>query len=76
MALPILIIHGQRDFRVVDTEGLAMFTALQRRGIPSRLLYFPDESHWVLKPANSIQWHDSVLDWIGRWIGDLGPRPA
>ena len=76
MALPILIIHGQRDFRVVDTEGLAMFTALQRRGIPSRLLYFPDESHWVLKPANSIQWHDSVLDWIGQWIGDLGPRPA
>ena len=74
--VPMLIIHGQRDFRVVDTEGLAMFTALQRRGIPSRLLYFPDESHWVLKPANSIQWHDSVLHWIGQWIGDLGPRPA
>jgi len=64
---PTLVIHGGRDFRVVDTQGLATFTALQRRGIPSQLLYFPDENHWVLKPANSIQWHETVLSWLDRW---------
>jgi dipeptidyl aminopeptidase/acylaminoacyl peptidase len=64
---PQLVIHGALDFRVVDTQGIATFNALQRRGVPSRLLYFPDENHWVLKPANSIQWHDIVLDWIDRW---------
>ncbi len=67
--LPTLIIHGQLDYRVSDVEGLAMFTALQRRGIPSRLLYFPDENHWVTKPENSILWHDTVLDWLARWTG-------
>lgn len=64
---PMLVIHGARDYRVVDTQGLATFTALQRRGIPSRFLYFPDENHWVLKPANSIQWHETVLAWLDRW---------
>ena len=52
---------------MVDTQGMATFTALQRRGIPSRFLYFPDENHWVLKPANSILWHDPVLEWLARW---------
>lgn len=65
---PTLVIHGQKDFRVVDTQGLATFTALQRRGIPSRLLYFPDENHWVLKPHNSLQWHEEVLGWLERWV--------
>jgi dipeptidyl aminopeptidase/acylaminoacyl peptidase len=64
---PMLVIHGARDYRVVDTQGIATFTALQRRGIPSRFLYFPDENHWVLKPANSIQWHETVLEWLARW---------
>jgi dipeptidyl aminopeptidase/acylaminoacyl peptidase len=64
---PTLVIHGGRDFRVADTQGLATFTALQRRGVPSKLLYFPDENHWVLKPANSIQWHETVLGWLERW---------
>ncbi len=64
---PELVVHGARDFRVVDTQGFSMFTALQRLGVPSRLLYYPDENHWVLKPANSIQWHHVVLDWIDRW---------
>ncbi|ATB27494.1 alpha/beta hydrolase family protein [Melittangium boletus] len=64
---PMLVIHGGQDFRVVDTQGLATFTVLQRRGIPSKLLYFPDENHWVVKPANSIQWHDTVLDWLDQW---------
>jgi dipeptidyl aminopeptidase/acylaminoacyl peptidase len=65
---PMLVIHGARDYRVVESQGMATFTALQRRGIPSRFLYFPDENHWVLKPANSILWHDTVLEWLGRWL--------
>ena len=64
---PTLVIHGAKDFRVVETGGFATFTALQRKGIPSRFLYFPDENHWVLKPANSILWHDTVLDWLDQW---------
>jgi dipeptidyl aminopeptidase/acylaminoacyl peptidase len=64
---PELVIHGARDYRVVDTQGLGTFNALQRMGVPSRLLYFPDENHWVLKPINSIQWHEVVLDWIDQW---------
>jgi dipeptidyl aminopeptidase/acylaminoacyl peptidase len=65
---PTLVIHGQLDYRVPDTQGLAVFTALQRQGIPSELLYFPAENHWVLKPADSIQWYDTVLAWMNRWI--------
>ena len=53
---------------MVDSEALATFTALQRRGVASRLLYFPDENHWCLKPANSILWHDTVLEWLDRWL--------
>ena len=64
---PTLVVHGALDFRIPDTAGFATFTALQRRGIPSKLLWFPDENHWVLKPANSILWHDTVLDWLDRW---------
>jgi dipeptidyl aminopeptidase/acylaminoacyl peptidase len=65
---PTLVIHGASDFRVIDAEGIATFTALQRRGIPSELLYFPDESHWVLKPKNSIVWHDTILTWLDKWL--------
>lgn len=65
---PMLVIHGALDFRVPDTQGIATFTALQRRGIPSQFLYFPDENHWVLKPQNSIQWHETVLGWLDRWL--------
>jgi dipeptidyl aminopeptidase/acylaminoacyl peptidase len=65
---PMLVIHGGRDYRVVDTQGMSTFTALQRRGIPSRFLYFPDENHWVLKPANSVLWHETVLGWLDRWL--------
>jgi len=64
---PILVIHGGRDYRVVETQGLATFTAAQRLGVPSEFLHFPDENHWVLKPQNSIQWHDTVLRWIDRF---------
>jgi dipeptidyl aminopeptidase/acylaminoacyl peptidase len=64
---PTLVIHGAQDFRVPDSQGLAVFTALQRKGIPSELLYFPNENHWVLKPADSIEWYDAVLGWLKRW---------
>jgi acylaminoacyl-peptidase len=69
---PMLIIHGEKDFRVPYDQGIAAFTALQRKGIPSRLLIFPNENHWVLKPVNSVQWHEEVLKWIGQWTGTGG----
>jgi len=65
---PMLVIHGALDFRVPDTQGLGTFNALQRLGIPSKLLYFPDENHWVQKSANSILWHETVLDWLDQWL--------
>lgn len=64
---PMLVIQGALDFRVPETQALATFTALQRRNIPSRLLYYPDENHWVLKPASSIQWHEEVTRWLNQW---------
>lgn len=63
---PMLVIHGSLDFRVPLEQGLAAFTALQRRGIESQLLHFPDENHWVLKPRNSHQWHTTVKAWLAR----------
>jgi dipeptidyl aminopeptidase/acylaminoacyl peptidase len=65
---PILVIHGALDYRVVDNEGLATFTAAQRMGVPSKLLYFPDENHWVLKPQNSALWHETVIGWLDQWL--------
>jgi len=64
---PTLVVHGEQDHRVPLEQGLAMFTALQRQGVPSRLVVFPDENHWVLKPANSARWYREVLDWLDRW---------
>lgn len=60
----MLVIHGEQDFRIPYDQGLATFAALQRRGVESRLLVFPDENHWVLKPANSVQWYTTVLGWM------------
>jgi dipeptidyl aminopeptidase/acylaminoacyl peptidase len=65
---PMLVVHSAKDFRVVETQGLSVFTALQRRGVPSKLLYFPDENHWVLKPQNSILWHQTVIGWLDQWL--------
>jgi len=65
---PMLVIHGGQDYRVAETQGIATFNALQRRGIPSKLLYFPDENHWVQKPANSILWHETVIAWLHQWL--------
>ena len=68
-ATPMLVVHSEKDFRIPYEQGLAAFTALQRRGIDSQFLVFPDENHWVLKPHNSVQWHDTVLGWLKRWTG-------
>ena len=65
---PHLIIHGAKDFRVPETEAFQLFTALQRKGIPSKFLYFPDENHWVSKPANSKLWHETVFDWLKTYL--------
>jgi len=67
---PCLVVHGGKDYRVSETEGIGTFTALQRRGIPSRFLYFPGENHWVLNPANSIVWHESVMEWLHAWLSE------
>ncbi len=61
---PTLVVHGQLDYRVDISEGFQLFTALQRRGVKSKMLYFPDEGHWVMKPANAELWYKTVLDWI------------
>ena len=61
----MLVITSEKDFRIPYSQGLAAFTALQRRNIPSELLVFPDENHWVLKGANSVQWHQTVFNWMG-----------
>lgn len=74
--VPMLVIHSAKDFRIPDTQGLGAFTALQRRGIPSQLLHFPDENHWVLKPHNSVQWHDSVNAWLKQWTAKGVPKAA
>ena len=67
---PQLVITSENDFRIPYTQGIAAFTALQRRNVPSRLLVYPDENHWVLKPKNSIQWYDEVFGWMNRWMGN------
>lgn len=64
---PMLVVHGERDFRIPYSQSLGAFTALQRQGIASELLVFPDENHWILGPRNSLQWHRTVYDWVARW---------
>ncbi len=64
---PMLVIHSAHDYRIPLEQGLAAFTAMQRRGIPSEFLTFPDENHWVLKPQNSELWQKTVLAWLDRW---------
>ena len=64
---PTLVIHGEQDYRVPIGQGLQLFTALQLQKVPSKLLVFPDEGHWVLKPQNSALWYHTLLDWVGQW---------
>jgi dipeptidyl aminopeptidase/acylaminoacyl peptidase len=65
---PMLIVHGGRDYRVPQSQGFAMFQVLQAEHVPSKLLYFEDENHWVLKPADDILWYHTVLDWLDQWV--------
>ena len=65
---PTLVIHGEKDYRIPYSQSLAAFTALQQQGVESKLLVFPDENHWVLKPKNSIQWHQTVFEWVGKHL--------
>jgi dipeptidyl aminopeptidase/acylaminoacyl peptidase len=68
MRTPVLIIHGALDFRVSEGQGLGIFTALQRQGVPSRFVLFPDEGHWILKPANRVVWWREVHDWLAKYL--------
>jgi len=70
---PTLVITNEKDFRVPFGQGLQFFTALQVRAVPSKLLTFPDEGHWVVKPGNSRVWHATVMDWLARWLGGAPP---
>jgi len=63
---PLLVIHGQKDFRVPVTQGMEAFSAAQIQGVPSRFLYYPEEGHWVMKPQNGVLWHRVFFDWLGR----------
>ncbi len=65
---PMLVVQGDLDYRIPTAQGLSTFTALQRRGIESRLIVFPNENHWVLKPANSLQWHTEVFGWLDKYL--------
>jgi dipeptidyl aminopeptidase/acylaminoacyl peptidase len=65
---PTLVIHGQLDYRLDVSEGFQLFTTLQRLKVPSKMLYFPDEGHWVLKPQNSQLWYKTVTDWVDQWV--------
>jgi dipeptidyl aminopeptidase/acylaminoacyl peptidase len=65
---PMLVVQGDHDYRIPTAQGLSTFTALQRRGIDSRLIVFPNENHWVLKPANSLQWHNEVFGWLDKYL--------
>lgn len=69
---PMLVFHGGKDFRVPESQGFSTFTALRRLDIPAKLVYFPGENHWVLRPANALFWHETVLDWLARWTGGGG----
>jgi dipeptidyl aminopeptidase/acylaminoacyl peptidase len=66
-------VHGQRDYRLDVSEGFQLFTTLQMQGVPSKMLYFPDEGHWVLTPQNSQLWYKTVNDWVDQWTKK---RPA
>jgi dipeptidyl aminopeptidase/acylaminoacyl peptidase len=65
---PTLVTHGELDFRVPIGEGLQLFTTLRRLGVPARMVYFPDEGHWINKPANSALWYRTFIEWMDRWV--------
>mgnify|MGYP002624608438 FL=1 len=74
MHTPTLVVHGALDYRVPDAQGLAYYNTLKARGVDARLLWFPDENHWILKPRNSALWYREFFDWLRRH--DAGAAPA
>jgi dipeptidyl aminopeptidase/acylaminoacyl peptidase len=72
---PTLVIHGERDYRVPVTQGLEYYNTLKMKGVPARLLYYPDENHWILKPQNSRLWHHEVFGWLEKYIGKGPSEP-
>jgi len=71
MRTPTLVIHGAKDYRVPDSQGLAYYNTLKARGVDARLLWYPDENHWVLKPRNSAVWYPEFFDWLRRYDPDV-----
>jgi len=67
MQTPTLVIHGAQDYRVPDAQGLAYYNTLKAKGVDARLLWYPDENHWILKPANNVIWYHEFFDWIKRY---------
>jgi len=65
---PTLVVHGQLDYRLDVSEGFQLFTTLQKLKVPSKMLYFPDEGHWVMKPQNSELWYRTVNGWVDQWL--------
>ncbi|MCZ6788271.1 MAG: S9 family peptidase [Planctomycetota bacterium] len=68
MKTPMLVLHGERDYRVPVTQGLECYSVLKAKGVEARLVHFPDEHHWILKPHNSIRWNDEVRNWFARFL--------
>jgi dipeptidyl aminopeptidase/acylaminoacyl peptidase len=74
---PTLVVGGELDFRVPYTQSLQLFTSLQEQKVPSKLLIYPDEGHWVLKPQNSVLWYKTFIDWVTEWVNKpWTPPPA
>jgi dipeptidyl aminopeptidase/acylaminoacyl peptidase len=73
METPTLVIHGERDYRVVVTQGLELYALLKARGVDARLVYYPDEAHWITKPQNSLHWYGEFLAWLERYLGPEAP---
>lgn len=71
---PTLVLHGEKDYRVPVTQGLAFYNTLRQKGVPARLVYFPDENHWILKAQNSLVWHREVFAWLDKYIGKEASR--
>ena len=65
---PILMIHGELDFRILASQAMAAFDAAQLRGVPSEMLIYPDENHWVLQPQNALLFHRTFFGWLDRWL--------
>ena len=76
MKTPTLVVHGLLDYRVPDAQGLAYYDLLKAKAVPTRLVFFPDENHWILKPRNSQLWYREFFSWLRRWVDTGGKARA